>query len=364
MTQAFWVIVVAGLLALLQVAYYRRVAFKKLSYSRSITRSRVYEGERIQLVEVISNNKLTPLPWLRVESRLSPWLQFRTHDDLNIKDDRFHRSVFFVRPFSRITRRYDILCAHRGYFDLSNTTLTVGDLFGMTAFPRQLMQPTRLYVYPNPLSDNELPQEALRWQGDVSVRRWIFPDPILINGIREYRSGDSRKDIHWKASARTGQLQVKTHDYTVQPRMVLVLNIDPQENFWGELNEEQKEQVEHGIRVVATLARWGYDNDMEVGFYSNGLLWDAPADTRIVLPPVHSDRQQEQLLSMLAAFKTKQAESIYHTLERMVSDDLDDADILLISAYWTGNLDQRCEELRRRGNTVTHIPYGKGGEGI
>ena len=362
MTQAFWVIVVAGLLALAQIWYYRRVAFKKLSYSRTISRSRVYEGEHIQLVEVISNNKLTPLPWLRVESRLSPYLQFRSHDDLSIKDERFHRSVFFVRPFSRITRRYDILCAHRGYFDLSNTTLTVGDLFGMTAFPKQLMQPTRLYVYPNALRDDELPQEALRWQGDISVRRWIFPDPILINGIREYRTGDSRKDIHWKASARTGQLQVKTHDYTVQPKMVLLLNIDPKENFWGELTEEQQEQVEHGIRVVATLARWGYDNDMEVGFYSNGCLQDVPQRTRIGQLPAHSNQQQEQLLSMLAAFNPKQIESIYHTLERMVVDQLDDADILVISSWWSDGLNQRCDELRRRGNNVTHIPFGKGGE--
>ena len=152
MTQAFWVIVVAGLLALLQIAYYRRVAFKKLSYSRSITRSRVYEGERIQLVEVISNNKLTPLPWLRVESRLSPWLQFRTHDDLNIKDDRFHRSVFFVRPFSRITRRYQVKCIRRGYYDLSITTLTVGDLFGLSTTSREGAMVRRASRLPPPVT--------------------------------------------------------------------------------------------------------------------------------------------------------------------------------------------------------------------
>lgn len=361
MTQAFWVIVVAGLLMFLQIAYFRRVAFHKLSYTRTISREAVYEGEHIQLVEVISNNKLTPLPWLRVESRLSPHLQFRSHDDLNIKDDRFHRSVFFVRSFSRITRRYDVLCAHRGYFDLSNTTLTIGDLFGMSAFPRQLQQPTYLYVYPLPLSEDQLPQEALRWQGDISVRRWIFPDPILINGIREYRSGDSRKDIHWKASARTNQLQVKTHDYTVQPKLVLLLNIDPKENFWGELTEAQKNQVEHGIRLAATLNQWAHENDMEVGFYSNGTVQYEPG-TRIQIAPAHSDRQQQLLLTTLAGFVAKQAESVFHTLERMVADQIEDADILVLSTYWSDILNQRCDELRRRGNNVTYIPFGKGGE--
>lgn len=360
MTQAFWVIVVAGLLMLLQIVYFRKVAFRKFSYSRTITRKAVYEGEHLQLVEVISNNKLTPLPWLRVESRLSPHLQFRSHEDLHVKDDRFHNSVFFVKSFSRVTRRYDILCSHRGYFDLSNTTLTVGDLFGMTAFPMQVQQPTYLYVYPQALSDDELPQEALQWQGDVSVRRWIFPDPILINGIREYRSGDSRKDIHWKASARTGTLQVKTHDFTVQPKLVLLLNIDPRENFWGVLTDAQREQVEYGIRLAATLGRWGYENDMEVGFYSNGTVqYDVGA--KLSLLPAHSDRQQQELLTILAGFLAKQAESIFHTIERMIADQIDDADILVLSAYWNEALAQRCDELRVRGNNVTYIPFLKGG---
>lgn len=127
----------------------------------------------------------------------------------------------------------------------------------------------KLFVYPSLLGEDELPDEALRWQGDVSVRRWIFPDPILINGIRGYQIGDSRKDIHWRASARTGSLQVKTHDYTVFPRLMMVFNIDPEDNFWGVLSETQQEEMEYGIRTVATLCNWAIVNNMEVGLYSN-----------------------------------------------------------------------------------------------
>ena len=59
----------------------------------------------------------------------------------------------------------------------------------------------------------------------------------------------------------------------------------------------------------------------------------------------------------------KQAESVFHTLERMVADELDDADILVVSAYWSDSLSQRCDALRRRGNHVTYIPFGEGGAG-
>ena len=100
MTAAVWLIIIVGAFAILQSRYYAKVSFKKLRYERTISKSAVFEGENLDLVEVIANNKLTPLPWLRVESKLSPWLRFRSQENLEILDDRFHRS----RPVRRSTR--------------------------------------------------------------------------------------------------------------------------------------------------------------------------------------------------------------------------------------------------------------------
>ena len=78
MTAAVWLILIVGAFAILQSRYYTKVSFKKLHYERKISKSAVFEGEFIDLMEIIANNKLTPLPWLRVESKLSPWLRFRS----------------------------------------------------------------------------------------------------------------------------------------------------------------------------------------------------------------------------------------------------------------------------------------------
>lgn len=126
MTAAIWLIVIVGILAILQSKFFSKVAFRHLHYERKLTKHAVFEGESLELQEVIANRKLTPLPWLRVESKLSPWLRFRSQENLEIMDDRFHRSVFYLRPYSRITRRYNVKCIRRGYYDLSITTLTAG----------------------------------------------------------------------------------------------------------------------------------------------------------------------------------------------------------------------------------------------
>ncbi len=359
MTAAVWLILIVGVFALLQSRYYSKVSFKKLSYTRTVSKSALFEGENLELVEEISNRKLTPLPWLRVESKLSPWLRFRSQENLEILDDRFHRSVFYLRPYSRIVRRYSVKCLRRGWFDLSVTTLTVGDLFGLSTVSREIRcDGAKLFVYPSILGPDELPDEALRWQGDVSVKRWIFPDPILINGIRGYQRGDSRKDIHWKASARSGSLQVKTHDYTVFPKLLLVFNIEPEDNFWGQLSARDMEEMEYGIRVVATLANWAIVNNMEVGLFSNASVSYAP-DMTIGIEPACNASQLHHILETLSGLEFKEKESVYRTLEHLLENDTSETDILVFSTFWNDSLESRAEALRRKGNSVTHIALRK-----
>lgn len=358
MTAAVWLIVIVGIFAILQSKYYSKISFKKLHYERKISKTSVFEGESLDLMEIIANNKLTPLPWLRVESKLSPWLRFRSQENLEILDDRFHRSVFYLRPYSRITRRYNVKCIRRGYYDLSITTLTAGDLFGLGTVSHEAHSDAKLFVYPSILGQDQLPEEALRWQGDVSVKRWIFPDPILINGIRGYQLGDSRKDIHWRASARTGELQVKTHDYTVFPRLLIVFNIDPEDNFWGMLSDQQQEEMEYGIRTVATLCNWAILNNMEIGLYSNAAISFAP-DRNIAIAPACNASQMTHILETLAGLQFKEQESIYRTLERLVENNTSETDILVFSTFWNQSLESRCDELRRKGNSVTHITIRK-----
>ena len=189
MTAAIWLIIIVGALAILQSKYYAKVSFRHLHYERKLSRKAVFEGETLELQEIIANRKLTPLPWLRVESKLSPWLRFRSQENLEIMDDRFHRSVFYLRPYSRITRRYSVKCIRRGYYDLSITTLTAGDLFGLNSVSQEAHSDAKLFVYPSLLGEDQLPDEALRWivehqLAPTPLARASFAETALENAVR------------------------------------------------------------------------------------------------------------------------------------------------------------------------------------
>jgi uncharacterized protein (DUF58 family) len=51
-----------------------------------------------------------------------------------------------------------------------------------------------------------------RPHGPIRVSNKIYEDPTRIYGIREYVPGDPIKSIHWKVSAKTNKLQVKTYE--------------------------------------------------------------------------------------------------------------------------------------------------------
>lgn len=349
-----WTIVVVALVAVVQVAYYHKRGLHNVTYTRRFSRHRACEGEKLEFIEQLTNDKLIPVPWVRVESRISSRLKFTRQKDHEISMDRFHRSVFFLGSFSRHTRRHEIYCSRRGWYDCSKVNLVAGDLLGLASCRRDADTECSLYVYPRIPELGELPESALKWQGDVTVRRWILPDPLLVNGIREYRPGDPLKDVHWGATARTGSIQVKTRDYTVSPRVLLIFNTQISDGLLGGMQPEDVEFLERGVGVCAALASWCTANGIEVGFDSNGD--DAKEPGREIYIPAHAgDAQLDAILERLATLVIKMKCGIHAVLERRIADGTTGMDILIVSAYWSDTIEKRAAQLRLAGNSVTHI---------
>ncbi len=216
-----------------------------------------------------------------------------------------------------------------------------------------------LVVYPALMDPNSITVPSHRWQGDVLVRRWIQPDPFLVNGIREYRQGDSVRDVHWAATARTGELQVKTHDYTAAPRIMLLLNAQLREDQWGELNDVQKETIEYGLSMAATLAAWGIDHGVETGFASNCTLPDEPASL-VYVPAKSSLEQLNLILDTMARIVIRRQSTMPVFMDQICGYEPNGMDIVIISKYWSDILEEKAEKLRAMGNAVVWLPIEGG----
>ena len=355
----FWLLSVLLVLGGAQSFVFSRFNFKSLKYTRTFSKRSVYEGETVEMVEQIVNRKLLPVPWLRVESRISPDLRFQTaQEEREIsEDEQYHKSVFYLGPYSRVTRRHTIKCLHRGDYQLKTVEATAGDLVNMGRAAKQMDVSAHLMVYPKLLSEDQMDMPSRKWQGDVLVKRWIMPDPFLVGGLREYRAGDPMRSVHWGASARTGRMQVKTYDYTADPRLMVVLNVQMQEHQWAELMKYEQDVIEYGISLSATLLTRALEAGVEAGFACNGQLSIRP-EQPVVIAPQRASTQGDILLSAMAQLEIKRTLNFHTFLEELSA--YQDMDILILSAYDSELIQQGVEQLRARGNSVTLNIIGGG----
>ena len=359
-----WILLVAGALLVAQSVFFSLTSLRRIQYTRSFSRQTAYEGDEVELIEVIRNAKPVPVPWLRVESRISPFLRFgrgegNESEEREISASRYHRSVFYLGAMRQVTRRHRVACLKRGHYEVGSVALTAGDLFGVSNSSRQMSLPCQIDVYPRILSEEELATPSTRWQGDLAVRRWIMPDPFLTAGIRDYQPGDPMRDIHWRATARTGSLQVKVRDYTADPRVLVLLNVQTSEKQWGDLMDYEQEGIEQGIRIAATLCLRALSAGVEAGFASNACLeGDKGTGRTVFVPARRSQAQADVLLSTLARLIVHREVSFPTFLDGLTLPP--GLDVVILSTYESEEIESRMKKLRAGGNSVTLLKLERG----
>ena len=132
------------------------------------------------------------------------------------------------------------------------------------------------------------------------------------------------------ALPQTGQLQVKVRDYTVSPRLYILVNTQISETQWGSLLEpDDSEVIELGIRYAAHLAAWATGSGLEVGFACNGRLVDEEGVVR--LPAACSQAHLEMILQAMSKLEIIRERNFHTLMDYMYDDAISGMDIAVIS---------------------------------
>ena len=123
----------------------------------------------------------------------------------------------------RTVARYQVGAKRRGRHSLDRLTLQTGDALGFWAFVRRLPHPTTLIVTPriHPLPPGQVP--AYGEVGETPVPRISLMGPDDAT-VREYASGDDVRRIHWRSTARTGEIMVRREEAAWDPAAWIILD--------------------------------------------------------------------------------------------------------------------------------------------
>lgn len=164
--------------------------------------------------------------------------------------DRRRQRLFFTGVGSgAVVQAYQVECWRRGRFQLSPLRVESRGLFGLFTAARTQVAPAEVTVRPwylDPAGPRPAPAELAPETESAAAGGGV--DVI---GTREYRAGDPLRAIHWRTSARRGQLVTKQFAREVEDSLWIVLDIT---QMYGQGREST---LEHSVKVAASLARYG-----------------------------------------------------------------------------------------------------------
>jgi len=333
-----------------------RLSLKRLECKRSFSVPAVFQGEEGELIEIVRNDTPVIFPWLRLESRISPHLRLGSQENLDVNGQMYYCSLFTVMPHQQIRRRHRVRFLHRGAYDLGNATMTVGDLFGLDRISREQALHAPVLVYPRLLDPDQLPMALSLQLGELVRRQQLLEDPFLVRGLRPYQPGDPVRDIHWPATARTGETYVRIHDYSARSRLLVILNAQDHDLQWGNVMvDDNSEIIETGISIAATLCVHMLRAGLSAGFATN-LPQGQDKESTVLLPSeINSD--EESLLAAMARLEMRRTQPFSTFLTTFASQT--DLDILILSRYDSESIRDSMRLLEQSGNQVTlHLLEG------
>lgn len=234
--------------------------------------------------------------------QLSPGKRINHQRALTVIDD--------VAPGSQRQGIYQLVFHQRGHYQIGPTTLSTRFPLNLGRSMRQFVIRNRLVVHPRlGLLTNrchELFRAERQGLSRAIARAGVNEGEFF--GLRQWHNGDSQRWIHWRTTARLGELSVRQFEQQQRMQAVVVLDLHSKpDDLWSIV---ESPAVEKAISFMATLA-------VELVGRGRHKLSIAIAGREIVeLPNVQSRILVNDLLDHLAsAASTSQKDALPSALE-------------------------------------------------
>jgi uncharacterized protein (DUF58 family) len=327
-----------GLIALVLLFRWRN--WRRVSMTRTIyTRQKFLEaGCRIRVTIAAKSSSLIPYPWLDLRDSLPPALA-RNRTSLAggrviWLDQRQEREII-----------YYLEDVPRGVHCLEAIEVRAGDPLGMTTFSDRFRSPSQFVVYPKIVNLNAWRFFPRRVDGTASAKNTLNHDLSQLVGVRQYNPGDRLSLIHWKSSAKTGELHSKEFAPLLTDSSLVVL--DCSASAW---ETGYDPAFEEAVRAATSLVRAAWLQRIPVRFFSN---WGKePGDLNVSNQEDYT-RFLLHMANIAPLGRQSLSQSIYTDLLTQ------GINVVVITPVVGGKLQRVLFRLAARGNTVTVINIGQ-----
>ena len=234
-------------------------------------------GDRIRVTYTLRNTSRIPKPWLEIHNPTS--LPAGLPGRAISLGGRTERSWLIRTPLTR-----------RGHFRIEPLQIRTGDPFGFFESSASVGSGINVTVYPRLEAIPLWRLPASNLDGSQALRERTLQATPLATTVRPWAPGDAFNRIHWKSTARHGDIQVKEFDLEQTADCWIVLDLERS----IQRGSGDESLVEVAVRVAAAVADKALVENRAVGMTVN-------AHRLAQLQPDRGGRQHLKIMQLLAA---------------------------------------------------------------
>jgi len=254
-----------------------RLGLSDLEAGYAVNQLSGHVGESLRVTYTLRNTSRVPKPWLEIHNPTS--LPAGLPGRAISLGPRTERSWLIRTPLTR-----------RGHFRVEPLQIRTGDPFGFFESSASVGTGVNVVVYPRiePLPQWRLP--AANLDGSHAMRERTLQTTPLATTVRPWAPGDAFNRIHWKATARHGDIHVKEFDLEQTADAWIVLDLERA----AQAGSGDESTVESAVRVAAAVADKALLENRAVGITIG-------AHRLAQLQPDRGGRQHLKVMQLLAA---------------------------------------------------------------
>jgi uncharacterized protein (DUF58 family) len=302
-----------------------RLGLQDLEAGYAVNQLSGHVGDRIRVTYTLRNTSRFPKPWLEIHNPTS--LPAGLPGRAISLAGRTERSWLIRTPLTR-----------RGHFRIEPLQIRTGDPFGFFESSASVGSGINVTVYPRlePIPLWRLP--AANLDGSQAMRERTLQATPLATTVRPWAPGDAFNRIHWKSTARHGDIQVKEFDLEQTADCWIVLDLERS----IQRGSGDESTVEVGVRVAAAVADKALVENRAVGMTVN-------AHRLAQLQPDRGGRQHLKVMQLLAAVEGDGSTPIGEALVASVTRIRRGMTAVVVTASLNRDWVKPLAQLRSRG---------------
>lgn len=316
---------------------------KDVNYTVEIENPVCEINEDIMVKSIVENYRKVTVPFIQVKEVFN-----------DATPSYIHRFSLLLKAHERVIRRHSFKINKRGVYKSIKVDINLGDFLGFTGKEHNFSYNKEIIVKPKKvkLMDNITPTTSKT--GSISVRRFIYDDPLMVVGVREYTSRDAQKLIHWPSSVRYGKLMVKKFDYTSDVSAYILLN---NETSRPSPIKVKSNLIEDSIITCRSLVEDFHKNNIDFGFSTNNYNRISKYERGYTIASGCGNAHKERVLELLGRVDYKSDLRFHKMVDKLKTSNINTTSVIIVTPLILDEYIESFNDLCRKVPKVIVITH-------